>query len=158
MKNLFSINRAADVLQKDRQTLTRALRHVQPDGTERGQPRYSMPTILAALDAHQGRSNGAGNGDLERQFAELDAEYRRIQNAPALKERRALARGFFSAVAAIETLMHADARRLGEDPRHASLRIAEHTRLSVLTLRDALGWNSDELWSEFLVTTAGQAS
>jgi hypothetical protein len=157
MKNLFSINKAADVLRRDRQTLVRAVRHVQPDGTERGQPRYSMPTILAALDAHQG--NGAGNGDLERQFAELDAEYRRIQNAPTVRDRRALARAFFSAVAAIETAMHADARRLGEDPRHASLRIAEHTRLNVLTLRDALGWNSDELWSEFLkVTTAGQAS
>jgi len=32
MKNLFSINRAADLLEKDRATLVRALRHVPPDG------------------------------------------------------------------------------------------------------------------------------
>jgi hypothetical protein len=32
----------------------------------------------------------------------------------------------------------------------AQLRIAEHTRLNVLTLRDALDWNSDEAWAEFM--------
>jgi len=80
--NLFSINRAADIQQKDRQTLVRALRHTRPDGTERGQPRYLMPTILAALDAHQGRTHGDAN-DLERQFAELEARYDAVQAAPA---------------------------------------------------------------------------
>jgi hypothetical protein len=80
--NLFSINRAADILQKDRQTLVRALRHTRPDGTERGQPRYLMPTILAALDAHQGRTHGDAN-DLERQFAELEARYDAVRAAPA---------------------------------------------------------------------------
>src|SRR6516164_5736443 len=49
MKNLFSINRAADLLERDRATLVRALRHVPPDGYERGQPRWRMPTIIDAL-------------------------------------------------------------------------------------------------------------
>ena len=47
-------------------------------------------------------------------------------------------------------VMYADAKRHGEDPRAASLRIAEHTRLNVLTLREALGWNSDKAWAEFM--------
>jgi hypothetical protein len=49
MKNLFSINGAADLLEKDRATLVRALRHVPPDGYERRQPRWRMPTIIDAL-------------------------------------------------------------------------------------------------------------
>jgi hypothetical protein len=49
MNNLFSINRAADLLERDRATLVRALRHVPPDGYERGQPRWLMPTIIDAL-------------------------------------------------------------------------------------------------------------
>jgi hypothetical protein len=49
MKNLFSINGAADLLERDRATLVRALRHVPPEGYERGQPRWRMPTIIDAL-------------------------------------------------------------------------------------------------------------
>jgi hypothetical protein len=49
MKNLFSINRAADLLEKDRATLVRALRRVPADGYERGQPRWRMPTIIDAF-------------------------------------------------------------------------------------------------------------
>jgi hypothetical protein len=49
MKNLFSINRPADLLEKDRATLVRALRRVPADDYERGQPRWRMPTIIDAL-------------------------------------------------------------------------------------------------------------
>ncbi len=49
MKNLFSINRAADLLERDRATLVRALRRVPADGYEGGQPRWRMPTIVDAL-------------------------------------------------------------------------------------------------------------
>src|SRR4051794_10278475 len=49
MNNLFSVNRAADLLERDRATLVRAMRHVPPDGYERGQPRWRMPTIIDAL-------------------------------------------------------------------------------------------------------------
>jgi hypothetical protein len=51
MKNIFSINKAADLLERDRATLVRALRHVKADGAERGQPRYTMRTIVDALAA-----------------------------------------------------------------------------------------------------------
>jgi hypothetical protein len=48
--DLFSINRAADLLERDRATLVRALRHVPPQGyTKHGQPRWCMQTIRNAL-------------------------------------------------------------------------------------------------------------
>ncbi|BBZ97466.1 hypothetical protein BRDID11004_16220 [Bradyrhizobium diazoefficiens] len=46
---VFSINGAADLLEKDRATLVRALRHVPPDEYQGGQPRWRMPTIIDAL-------------------------------------------------------------------------------------------------------------
>lgn len=154
MKTVFSINKAADLLERDRATLVRALRGIAPDGTERGcQPRYTMKTITDALARHEARKNSVSaeaDLDLEQQFAELDEQYSRVQNAPTLDERRALAVRFFSAVAAMESTMYADANRHGEDPRLARLRAAEHTRINVLTLHGALGWNSDEVWAEFL--------
>jgi hypothetical protein len=47
---LYSINGAADMLERDRQTLVRALRHLPPDAhNSRGQPRWRLSTIIAAL-------------------------------------------------------------------------------------------------------------
>jgi hypothetical protein len=149
MKNLFSVNKAADLLEKDRQTLVRALRHVKPDGYERGHPRYTLKTITDALAVHQGGGEGVSR-DLQPMFDELDQRYRAVQNAPTLAERRQQARVFFSFVVEVEGAMYADAKRRGEDLRMAQLRIAEHTRVNVLTLRDALDWNSDEAWAEFM--------
>jgi hypothetical protein len=155
VKNIFSINKAADLLERDRATLVRALRHVEPDGRERGQARYTLRTITDALAAHEARNksgadDSGANPDLQRKFDELDERYRDVQNGPTLEERRKRARAFFSFVADVEAAMYANAKRSGEDPRTARLRIAEHSRISVLTLREALGWNSDEVWVEFL--------
>jgi len=50
MNNLFSINRTAGLLERDRATLVRALRHVPADGyAKHGQPRWRMETIRNAL-------------------------------------------------------------------------------------------------------------
>jgi hypothetical protein len=154
MKNLFSVNKAADLLERDRQTLVRALRHVKPDGYERGHPRYTLKTITDALALQQGRDKGGADDgigrDLQPMFDELDQRYRAVQNAPTLAERRQQARVFFSFVVEVEGAMYSDAKRRGENLRMAELRIAEHIRLNVLTLRDALDWNSDEAWVEFM--------
>jgi hypothetical protein len=157
VKNLFSINKAADLLERDRATLVRALRHVKPDGHQRGQPRYTMRTITDALAAHEGRNRGADaavNRDLQARFVELEKQYNAVQAAPTVEERRKKARTFFRFLAATEDAMIADARRSGEDPRLTSLRVAEHTRLHVATLRHALGWNFDEAWAEFMKADA----
>src|SRR5258708_16024422 len=49
---LFSAFGAADLLEKDRQTVRRALRRVVPDGFEGKNPRWRLPTIIPALDPH----------------------------------------------------------------------------------------------------------
>jgi hypothetical protein len=53
---LFSINSAAEVLERDRRTVTKALRHTPPDAKQKGQPRWRLRTILDALDELPGSS------------------------------------------------------------------------------------------------------
>src|SRR5438105_3322496 len=66
MKNLFSVNKAADLLERDRATLVRALRHVKGDSHERGQPRYRMRTITDALAAQEARNNVSTHAGADR--------------------------------------------------------------------------------------------
>ena len=148
MSPLVSSYGASRALEKDRQTIERAVRGLAPDGYEKGKPRWRLARIVEALNPPSG--GGAVNPDLEQKFNELDARYTAIRDAPTLAGRRKLARAFFTFVAEVEIAMHADSRRSGEDPRSAALRIAEHTRLNVLTVRDALAWDSDKTWAEFI--------
>jgi hypothetical protein len=50
----FTINGAAGLLEKDRETLVRALRDTPPDviGKGRGREQWKLPTIIAALERH----------------------------------------------------------------------------------------------------------
>jgi hypothetical protein len=102
MKNLFSINKAADLLERDRATLVRALRHAKPDGHQRGQPRYTMRTITDALAAHEARNNGSSHvgpdrlrfrlgeiaDELEQTHKELDARRELIKAQPTLDAKQ----------------------------------------------------------------------
>jgi hypothetical protein len=106
MKNIFSINKAADLLERDRATLVRALRHVKADGTERGQPRYTMRTIIDALAAQEARNNGFSHGEpdrlrsrlgeiadeLEQTNKELDAKRELIKGQPTLDTKQPYSR------------------------------------------------------------------
>ena len=150
---MFSVNRLAEMFQRDRSTVVRALRGTPRDGGSADRPTYTVATASRALEQHfAAKFGGAGpvNHDLQQKFERLEAMYNGVRNGPTLEERRELARAFFRFVAEVESAMYADARRSGEDPRYASLRISEHTRLNVLCLRDVLGWNSEETWSAFM--------
>jgi hypothetical protein len=63
---VFSINGAAELLERDRRSIQKSLRHVPPDKTERGAPRWKLKTILRALDQlpHAGRNKrGSSRND-----------------------------------------------------------------------------------------------
>jgi hypothetical protein len=111
VKNFFSINKAADLLERDRQTLVRALRHIPADGHERGQARWRMKTITEALAAQEARNSGLSqSGDrlrsrlgeiadeLEQTHRELDAKRELIKTEPTLEAKQPHSR------AAIQTL------------------------------------------------------
>ena len=75
MDDLFSINAAATLLECDRQTIVRALRHTPPDHGEGRARRWRMSTIFWAMQAHvQKRSKPSTNPINYGGFADLDAD------------------------------------------------------------------------------------
>jgi len=54
---VFSENALAEMLERDRATIKRAMRKVPPDATERKQPRWKLTTALEALDRLPGSHN-----------------------------------------------------------------------------------------------------
>ncbi|MCK1289922.1 hypothetical protein [Bradyrhizobium sp. 30] len=104
MKNLFSINKTADLLERDRATLVRALRRVKADGELRG--RYRMRTITDALAAQEVRNNVSTRGgayrlrsrlgeiadELEQTHKELDAKRELIKVQPTLDAKQPYSR------------------------------------------------------------------
>lgn len=131
MKNLFSINKAADLLERDRATLVRAMRRVKADSHERGQPRYRMRTITDALAAHEARNNvsthagadclrsrlGEIADELEQTHKELDTKREQIKAQPTLDAKQPHSRAALKVLERLRDLYdEADAIVLKVDP------------------------------------------
>jgi hypothetical protein len=161
----FSINRLSTMLDCDRQTLVRALKDTPADaGTER-KPLFRVSTAIKALDQRRGKpdrrrkpgNGGGGNVDVElqRMFIRLDDLHDKIVGAATIEERRQIMRGeFFPLLSATTTAMYKDSSRSGEDEGYAGLRIGEHERVQLVTLRECCGWHSDEVLAAYNAATA----
>jgi hypothetical protein len=133
-KRLFSINAAADLLERDRQTLVRALRHVQPDGVERGAPRYTMRTITDALDRNSGSYGGQDRlrsrlGEiadaLEEAHRELDTKRAIIARQPTLEAKQPHSRAAMQVFERLKNLYEeADEINLKLDPTDLSRHVS----------------------------------
>ena len=69
MQRTYSIHAAAEMLERDRRTLVRALRAVKPDAHEKRAPRWKLSTIFDALLQHEMR--GAAPGRIVDEHARL---------------------------------------------------------------------------------------
>ncbi|WP_024506581.1 hypothetical protein [Bradyrhizobium sp. ARR65] len=141
MENLLSINRAADLLEKDRATLVRALRYVPPDGHERDQPRWYIETIVAALAVkpHARREVGKFRDRFGIRSSKLSAmrrEYEEglalISTEPSLAKRREMALSLAPLLAAFQELYLSVGR---------ALHVADE---------DVLGARADLIWGEMM--------
>lgn len=101
MKNpCFSVNRAAELLERDRRTVGRALRDVPPDARENKSPRWRLRTVIDALAVRErstGRTIANPNTDLTRIVDEIEATFEkfdvgiaRLRAEPVLERRRAI--------------------------------------------------------------------
>jgi hypothetical protein len=94
---MFSINAASLLLERDRRTVTKAMFGVPPEGKEKKQPRWKMSTIVDALERHGGSNDGGntGNGrladiadELETLQSKLDAAIAKIKTLPSLAAKQ----------------------------------------------------------------------
>jgi hypothetical protein len=108
----FSVNGAADLLERDRRTIRRALAMVPPDAKQSGNPRWRLRTILDALDAHE-RQTGRKRfwprhadrdtvaDQIERITATLQTGFDRMQAERDVERRREMATEVASWVGAL---------------------------------------------------------
>ena len=90
-QKLFSINAAADILERDRATITRAVRNLPPDSRQGNHPRWKLANIVAAL-----RQSGGGASprmieladELEATGAEAMEDLQRLRDLPTVTKRR----------------------------------------------------------------------
>ncbi len=146
---LFSAFGAADLLERDRQTVRRALRHVPPDGHERKQPRWRLKTIIDAVDAHLGRNTTAtppAGSTLQVLFDQFDTGCKNLAIMPDLKARRREAHRLIALLVELDRAMRADARSRREDELRASLRCDQHFRLAMRNFEQPCEWNHDQCW------------
>jgi hypothetical protein len=112
MQQTFTLSAAADLLERDRATLKRALRNVKPDeiGKTRGRGReqWGMATIVAALErnsdggaSRKSSSHGSSNNHVTdddwqdprivKAFNNFEAALDKLQAMSSLEQRRAFA-------------------------------------------------------------------
>ncbi|WP_136626034.1 hypothetical protein [Bradyrhizobium macuxiense] len=148
---LISAFGAADMLELDRQTVRRALRHVAPDGYEKKQPRWRMKTIIEAVDRHLGRRDAGASGlaqsALDTLYEQFDNGCKALHGVPDLDARRREARRLMAVMVELDTAMRADARARREDELRAALRCDEHFRLAMRNFERPCAWTQEQCWA-----------
>jgi hypothetical protein len=153
---LFSAFAAAELLERDRQTLTRALRSTPPDGQERGQPRWKMSTIVDALTRHtranDGGSTGTSDPVLAKAHAKFDAKFDEMTAAPTLAKRRTLAKRLAPQIADMDRECRAHGRAIGEDAELTALRADRLFQLTLIGFQGPCEWSSEQCFENLDVT------
>jgi len=149
---LFSINAAAEVLEKDRRTLVKSLRHTPPDGKERGAARWRLKTILEALEkmhpAPRSHIDTTGRDprltSLYAQYDAADASMRKLKTVPA---RRAFAvNALRPIIVETQRMLQIVGKASGRDPEFTNLIADKMYLLALRGLEEPCGWSQDETW------------
>jgi hypothetical protein len=153
----FSSNALAEMLERDRATVVRALRKVPADSVERKQPRWKLVTALAALDrlpgshnakSHRGNNN-TGDGWVDPRIFNATEDFEKaleeVRAIPDLEKRRAFA------IAKLRPMLTFNDQNLakwsienGNEPELAQFRAQEIWRLELIGARHACEWSYEE--------------
>lgn len=146
----FSLNAIAELLERDRATVVRALRDTPADGTENRHPRWKMATACAALEQHN-RSNICAintGGDIDpvlaAVFSSFDAAYDAMKNLPSLAARRKASIALRPQLAAMDRQLRAHGRAIGAGDELANLRADELWRLTMCGFEAPCRWSLRE--------------
>jgi hypothetical protein len=107
----FTCNGAADLLERDRRTVRRAMAQVPPDGhDDQGRPVWTVATVVRAMARHAGGSGDtnaahAALDDIERLAGELEEGIERLRLEPDVARRRELLKEVGPSVGALDRAM-----------------------------------------------------
>ena len=152
---MFSVNAASLLLERDRRTVTKALLGVKPDATVKGQGRWSMRSIVDALAAQErpAASSDAGTGNsiapgLAADYAAFDLKFAAMEAAPTLEKRRALAVKLGPLVIGIDRQLRATGRANGVGDELADYRAQHIFRLTVIGFQQPCVWSYAKVCTE----------
>jgi hypothetical protein len=147
---MFSINGAAEVLERDRRTLVKALRHTPPDGKEGRAARWRLKTIIEALERMQPAFAPTPPGQIDPQLAELyarfDAAYAAMRKLKTLGSRRKAAIAMGPLIAEVDAMARKGGLALGNDPELVELRCDKLFLLYLRGFEECCGWSMNECW------------
>jgi hypothetical protein len=96
MTNLFTAYGAARVLERDRQTIERAMRDLKPDGQKGNSPLWRLSRIVERLNGtHNDSASTSAPMHLAVLYAKLDQLYDRVTDAQSVAEARRIMRSEF---------------------------------------------------------------
>jgi hypothetical protein len=148
----FSVNAASEILEKDRRTLVKALRHVPPDEKVRGGVgRWKLKKILDALEQMQpARPTPVGQIDprLARLYAQLDAGETTMRGLASLSKRRQFAVATLRPII-LETqrMLHVFGRETGRDEEFTNLLADKLYMLALRGWEEPCQWSMDQCWT-----------
>jgi hypothetical protein len=147
----FAVNGIADLLERDRATVIRALRDVPADAVERGQPRWKMVTAVAALHDHRRPDGGQDRAQVD---PELSAAYEQVDEANSamrkletVEARRRAAKAMGPLITATDAMTRRVGLANGNDPELVHLRADKLYQLYLRGLELPCGWSSEQTWS-----------
>lgn len=146
----FGVNALAELLERDRATVVRALRDVPSDAVERGQPRWKMVTAVAALDEHRLPNVGHDPDHDETPavaYAQLDAAASAMRKLETVEARRGAAKAMGPLIAATDAITRRVGLATGTDPELVNLRADKLYQLYLRGLEVPCGWSSEQTWS-----------
>jgi hypothetical protein len=151
---VFSINGASEILERDRRTIARAMRHVTPDAKERGQPRWRMKTILDALGQTGVQTERRNDGGSQRAFLnslyeQFDAAYDRMRAEPSLEKRRAMTLKLAPLIEQTDRLQREVSAAEGEPELLTQLRADKIYMLIMRGFEGPCEWSQAEVWEHF---------
>jgi hypothetical protein len=145
---LFSAFAAAELLERDRQTIARALRNTPPDGKEKNQPRWKMSTVVAALEKHAGASASASTTTAANppEYAMFDQAFAALEALPTVEARRKAAIKVMPVLHTMIAALKVQGRDAGEHWQHTDLRGDAVYRVTMLGFQGPCEWSHDEVW------------
>jgi hypothetical protein len=159
---VFSINAIADLLERDRATVTRALRHVPPDAFEKKQPRWRLATAVTALDALPGtnhekpRRRAASDGEPDPRITEAYDNFQealeQLQGIEDIEQRRAFAREKIGPIIAYNN-KHTRQWSIenGNSEQLAQLSTEQLWHMSINVVRHFCEWTDAESYDELVI-------
>jgi hypothetical protein len=150
---LFSINAAAEVLERDRRTLVKSLRHTPADGKEGGADRWRLKTIIDALTAMQGPPRDKGSDPvLQSMFKQFDALYDGLTALPTLTARRRAAIALAPRLDELHRALRAHGRKIGVGDELADYRADHLLFLHQRSFEQPCNWTQLEVVEAMSVT------